>query len=117
MNIGEASKASDVSVKMVRHYEEIGLLPGVARTRANYRVYSESDVHRREPAHHGCRLFRPGGAELGEEPDQLWGNRATECAQNGASLDKAFGKGFRKGLDRVPEPCSNKLRSQADRCC
>jgi MerR family copper efflux transcriptional regulator len=45
MDIGRASKASGVSVKMIRHYEAIGLLPKVARTFANYRVYRESDVH------------------------------------------------------------------------
>jgi MerR family copper efflux transcriptional regulator len=44
-DIGRASKASGVSVKMIRHYEAIGLLKNVARTYANYRVYSESDVH------------------------------------------------------------------------
>ena len=44
--------------------------------------------------------------ELGQEPHQLWGNGATERAQNGASLDKAVGKGRRKGLElgiRGPE--------------
>jgi len=45
LDIGRASKASGVSVKMIRHYEAIGLLKNVARTNANYRVYSESDVH------------------------------------------------------------------------
>ncbi|MDH4093372.1 MAG: Cu(I)-responsive transcriptional regulator [Betaproteobacteria bacterium] len=45
MDIGRASKASGVSVKMIRHYEAIGLLKKVARTHANYRVYSASDVH------------------------------------------------------------------------
>jgi Cu(I)-responsive transcriptional regulator len=45
MDIGRAAKASGVSVKMVRHYEAIGLLPKVARTFANYRVYGPSDVH------------------------------------------------------------------------
>jgi Cu(I)-responsive transcriptional regulator len=45
MDIGRASKASGVSVKMIRHYEAIGLLPKVARTFANYRLYRESDVH------------------------------------------------------------------------
>ena len=38
MDIGRAAKASGVSVKMIRHYEAIGLLPKVARTFANYRV-------------------------------------------------------------------------------
>jgi MerR family transcriptional regulator, copper efflux regulator len=45
MNIGQAAKAAGVSAKMVRHYEAVGLLPKVARTFANYRVYGESDVH------------------------------------------------------------------------
>jgi Cu(I)-responsive transcriptional regulator len=45
LDIGRASKASGVSVKMIRHYEAIGLLKNVARTYANYRVYSDRDVH------------------------------------------------------------------------
>lgn len=45
MDIGRASRESGVSVKMIRHYEAIGLLPNVARTFANYRVYGPNDVH------------------------------------------------------------------------
>jgi Cu(I)-responsive transcriptional regulator len=45
VDIGRASKASGVSVKMIRHYEAIGLLKKVARTYANYRVYGANDVH------------------------------------------------------------------------
>jgi Cu(I)-responsive transcriptional regulator len=45
LDIGRAAKASGVSVKMVRHYEAIGLLKNVARTYANYRVYTMNDVH------------------------------------------------------------------------
>jgi MerR family copper efflux transcriptional regulator len=45
MDIGRAAKASGVSVKMIRHYEVIGLLPKIARTLANYRLYTENDVH------------------------------------------------------------------------
>jgi Cu(I)-responsive transcriptional regulator len=44
-DIGGASKESGVSVKMIRHYEAIGLLGKVARTLANYRVYGENDIH------------------------------------------------------------------------
>lgn len=45
MDIGQASRASGVSVKSIRHYEAIGLLPQVGRTRGNYRVYCTNDVH------------------------------------------------------------------------
>lgn len=43
--IGSVAKASGVSVKMVRHYEALGLLKGVKRTASNYRLYGENDVH------------------------------------------------------------------------
>lgn len=46
MNIGEASKASGVSERMIRHYEKIGLVPPAARRDSGYRDYSDTDVHR-----------------------------------------------------------------------
>lgn len=46
MNIGVAAKSSGVSAKMIRYYEETGLIPPAARTTAGYRVYSDQDVHR-----------------------------------------------------------------------
>lgn len=44
MNIGEAAKRSAVSAKMIRHYEQIGLLPQADRSESGYRVYSEREV-------------------------------------------------------------------------
>lgn len=45
LNIGEAAAASGVSAKSIRHYEQIGLIPPANRTFANYRLYSQKDVH------------------------------------------------------------------------
>ena len=45
LNIGGAAKASGVSIKMIRHYEAVGLLPKVSRSFGNYRLYGPSEVH------------------------------------------------------------------------
>ena len=44
MNIGDAAKAAGISAKMIRHYEQIGLVPEADRTDAGYRQYSERDI-------------------------------------------------------------------------
>ncbi|MDP8915650.1 MAG: Cu(I)-responsive transcriptional regulator [Pseudomonadota bacterium] len=45
MNIGQASKASSVSTKMIRYYESVGLISPADRTDSNYRDFGDRDVN------------------------------------------------------------------------
>jgi len=45
MNIGQASRASGVTAKMIRYYDEIGLVRPSARTESNYREYGERELN------------------------------------------------------------------------
>lgn len=45
MKIGQASRESGVSERMIRHYEKIGLMPKAARRDSGYRDYDDRDVN------------------------------------------------------------------------
>lgn len=45
MNIGEVAVLSEVNTKMIRRYEDLGIIPKAGRSLAGYRQYTEKDVH------------------------------------------------------------------------
>lgn len=45
MNIGQASRASGVTTKMIRYYDEIGLVRPASRTDSNYREYEPRQIN------------------------------------------------------------------------
>ena len=45
MKIGQASAASGITERMIRHYEKIGLMPKAARRDSGYRDYDQRDIH------------------------------------------------------------------------
>ena len=63
MNIGEASGATGVWAKMIRYYEETGLITFAQRSAADYRVYAENYIQT-------LRINRRAGSGLHGCPDQ-----------------------------------------------
>ena len=45
MNIGTVAESSGVSAKLIRYYEETGLIPQTRRSDSGYRKYLDTDVH------------------------------------------------------------------------
>ena len=78
LNIGEAAAASGVSAKSIRHYEEIGLIPPANRTFANYRLYSQKDLH----TLHFIRSARSLGFSIADIGTllNLWQNQSRSSA-------------------------------------
>lgn len=65
LTIGALAKRTGVSVRRLRHYDEIGLLRPAARTGAGYRLYGPDDV-RRLQAIVALRQLGLGLSEIGQ---------------------------------------------------
>ena len=112
MNIGEASKASGVSTKMIRYYESIGLINAPLRTESGYRVYSDNDVH--------ALRFISQARDLGFSVEQMGSLLALWRDRGRASADvKSIALEHIRTLDEKAlalQAMSKTLRHLADHC-
>ena len=67
MHIGELAERTGLSLRTIRHYDEVGILPATARTEGGFRVYTEQDLERLMV----IRRMKPLGFTLEEMKDLL----------------------------------------------
>lgn len=112
MNIGEASVRSGVSAKMIRYYEQVGLLPAPSRSTAGYRRYDENAVQ--------SLRFLGRARTLGFSMEQMRNLLALWKDEHRASADvKRLALQHASALDEKAQAIaemSRALRHLADRC-
>jgi MerR family transcriptional regulator, copper efflux regulator len=112
MNIGEASKATGISTKMIRYYESIGLIAPAARTDSGYRLYLDHDIH--------ALRFVNRARDLGFSVEQMRDLLALWRDRSRASGDvKAIALSHIEMLEekaRALQAMSRTLRHLADTC-
>lgn len=67
MHIGAVAERTGLSLRTLRHYDEVGLLPPSGRSEGGFRLYTESDVERLLL----IRRMKPLGFSLEEMADLL----------------------------------------------
>jgi len=112
MNIGQAAQASGLSAKMIRYYEQTGLIPPARRNESGYRNYAPSDVHM-------LRFIRRG-RELGFAMPQisellsLWRDKSRQSAEV-KRIAAAHMNELREKIDGL-EQMANTLQTLIE-CC
>ncbi|MFC3300543.1 Mercuric resistance operon regulatory protein [Arthrobacter agilis] len=89
MHIGELAERTGLSLRTIRHYDEVGILPATSRTEGGFRVYSEDDLERLMV----IRRMKPLGFSLEEMTDLL---AVLDALQQDS--DKASAEGLRARL-------------------
>ncbi|WP_024794438.1 MerR family transcriptional regulator [Tomitella biformata] len=67
MHIGDLAAATGLSLRTIRHYDDIGLLPATSRSGGGFRIYTEADLQRMLV----IRSMKPLGFSLEEMAELL----------------------------------------------
>jgi MerR family copper efflux transcriptional regulator len=89
MHIGELAERTGLSLRTIRHYDEVGLLPATARTDGGFRVYSEDDYERLMV----IKQMKPLGFSL-EEMAEILSALATQEGEGSGKDDAGKLAGF-----------------------
>ena len=90
MQIGELAERAEMSLRTIRHYDEVGLLAPTGRTEGGFRLYTEADFQRLMV----IRRMKPLGFSLDE---------MAELLRVVADLESATAAGSEGGAEGSPE--------------
>ncbi|SJN11163.1 Transcriptional regulator, MerR family [Leucobacter sp. 7(1)] len=79
MHIGELAERTELSLRTIRHYDQIGLLAPSGRSEGGFRLYTEDDYERLML----IRRMKPLGYSLDQMGDLL---RALEASAGGGAV-------------------------------
>ncbi|MHA6805362.1 MerR family transcriptional regulator [Salinifilum ghardaiensis] len=99
MQIGEVAERTQLSLRTIRYYEEVGLVVPSARSQGGFRLYTEPDVQRLLL----IKRMKPLGFQLGEMRELL---AILDPAPGGPELDDT--------AERLAEFAGNAEESCAD---
>ncbi|WP_207454913.1 MerR family transcriptional regulator [Herbiconiux sp. SYSU D00978] len=80
MHIGELAERTELSLRSIRHYDEVGLLKPAGRTEGGFRLYTEDDFDRLML----IRRMKPLGFSLEEMADLL---RVIDTGADAAAIE------------------------------
>ena len=112
MNIGAVAQATGISAKMIRYYEDIGLISKPVRSSGGYRTYSTSEIH-------SLRFIRQA-RELGFSTEQiaellsLW-NDKSRSSQKVKTITMAHISALEERIRKLE--AMKKTLSELSSCC
>ena len=87
MHIGELAARTELSLRTIRHYDEIGLLVPSGRSEGGFRLYTETDYDRLML----IRRMKPLGYSLDQMGDLLRAiDQANACGAEGENARRAL---------------------------
>lgn len=105
MQIGEVAERTGLSLRTIRYYEEVGLVPPSARSAGKFRLYTESDVARLMLV----KRMKPLDFSLEEMRDLL-----SVLDRLGTTSDAAEGEGLLDRLVMYREAADARVRALRD---
>lgn len=109
LQIGQVAERTELSIKTIRHYDEVGLVTPSARSAGGFRLYTEDDVERLL----AIRRMKPLGFTLEQMRELL---AALDVLGDGASSAESRAAASSVVLDCHAEATASceKLRRQLD---